>query len=121
MTEILRQTNLPATDSFPTQAITSASRGRWGTPEYPGSLPQMIVAVQNLLENDGIGPDRIMLISDGSDGIDIIPRKPVLERMEKELGSPEPIFFLTPELQIKVVDMVTEKTHLDREVVEKIL
>lgn len=117
--EILKETNFPSPQDFPEYVVTSASRGRWGTPDSPGSLLQMITAVQKLLASDGIGPDRGMLISDGSDDAEKIPREAVLHTLEKELA--EPIFFLTPELQARVVEMVIEKTKLPRGIVEKIL
>jgi hypothetical protein len=117
--EILRQINLPTPENFPDKAITSASRGRWGEPKSPGSLPNMLVATQAILDQDGIGTDRVMMISDGSDTVQKVPREPVLASLEDQL--PESIFFLTPELQAVVVDKVVAKTGLPKEVVKKVL
>jgi hypothetical protein len=80
----------------------------------------MIEATQQLMINDGMN-DSLMLIADGSDPEQSKGREQILEQVEQNIGETLPIFFLSSELQNRVVDTLVKRTHLPEGIIRKIV
>lgn len=120
--EVIRKTNLPRSENFPCIVITSATRGRWGDENKPGHVVNMIASTQEIMARDGLNNGPFMLIADGTDNHDVDQiREHQLRKHLDRFESPMPIFFLTPETQQTVVDLIVKKTGIDRHIVHKVI
>lgn len=123
ISEALRTTVLPPPKDFPSKAITTATRDRWGDENRPGHVVNMIISAQRQMARDRLNDQAIMLVADGTanHGVDELREHHLIEQLDTSVEEPMPIFFLTPEMQEHVVELIAKKTHIDPKIVRKVI
>ncbi len=113
----IRKTFLPP--DVPENVIVCPTMNRWGD-RGNGPLPKMIQSVQSALDADGLSDQTWMLVSDATTPSKNGRRAEILENID-QIDHPAKLFFLNPEMQEKVADIVSRITGVRKRVVEAIL
>lgn len=113
-----RLTNLP-TDA-PPHIVGGISNYRWGELDAPGPAVGWTVSLEAAVARENINAWVLVADETNTPGVDQLR----LQLLEKSLGkvhSIAPLFFLTPETQTGVAEMVQQSTGIEMAVVQAIL
>lgn len=113
-----RFTNLP-TDA-PPHIVGGISNYRWGTPDAPGPAVDWTVSLETAVARENINAWLLVADETNTPGIDQL-RLQLLKQSLENAPSIAPLFFLTPETQTAVADMVQHETGIEMAIVNAIL
>lgn len=101
--------------------VMAPSINRWGKNDQQGPLPNMISSVGQAISREDLGDKTWMIISDASNTPGVgETRAQALQSLD--LGErPARLFFLLPEQQAKVAEMVKQRTGLPERVINATL
>ncbi len=113
-----RTTNLP-TDA-PPHIVGGISNYRWGTLGVPGPAVNWITSIQQAVGRESLNTWTVVADETNTPGVNQL-RLQLLEKSLERTALNTPLFFLTPETQTAVAEMVQQSTGIDMAIVQAIL